>query len=382
VHRIKKLGGKFYEKSSKLQRERERERESRFLALKCLESYVPSMFWGRQAERGFREAFTSSVFLSIEYVLRKKLGETAMCSRFWLHGILSKFKKRDKSRYLPYTEGISREKIAKIYEDSRFEPYWGKKKIKNVSQKCENGIFCVVLWILGIFLGAKLEYERLIGKFVRFLKEAFYFKGLKARWCLAFTLAEVLITLAIIGVVAALTIPAVVNKVTKEQYVVGLKKAYNTLKSVERESVQENGEISSWDWSGATSGEGLKNTVERYFVPYFDIMKNCGNSSDKGCWHNLGSIKYLNGTDSYVGYDNGSSRYRFIAADGMMFVFAKKPFVASERLGYLHVDVMAKRRLILLAEIFLYLIYIKIKGLYHMVCTQIITKIYHRQLHK
>jgi len=41
----------------------------------------------------------------------------------------------------------------------------------------------------------------------------------------AFTLAEVLLTLAIIGVVAALTIPAVITKVTKDQYVTGLKKS-------------------------------------------------------------------------------------------------------------------------------------------------------------
>jgi len=46
----------------------------------------------------------------------------------------------------------------------------------------------------------------------------------------AFTLAEVLLTLAVIGVVAALTIPAVITKVAKDQYVVGLKKAYNTLR--------------------------------------------------------------------------------------------------------------------------------------------------------
>jgi hypothetical protein len=70
--------------------------------------------------------------------------------------------------------------------------------------------------------------------------------------------------------VAALTIPAVVNKVTKEQYVVGVKKAYNTLKAVERESVQENGEISTWsDWDSLT----ITQAVEKYFIPYFDILK-------------------------------------------------------------------------------------------------------------
>ena len=45
----------------------------------------------------------------------------------------------------------------------------------------------------------------------------------------AFTLAEVLITLGIIGVVAAMTLPTVINQYEKKITVVKLKKAYNTL---------------------------------------------------------------------------------------------------------------------------------------------------------
>ena len=47
----------------------------------------------------------------------------------------------------------------------------------------------------------------------------------------AFTLAEVLITLTIIGVIAAITIPNLMQKYTKHQYVVGLKKAYSVLQN-------------------------------------------------------------------------------------------------------------------------------------------------------
>ena len=44
----------------------------------------------------------------------------------------------------------------------------------------------------------------------------------------AFTLAEVLITLAIIGMVAAMTIPTIVATTQKKELAINLKKAYST----------------------------------------------------------------------------------------------------------------------------------------------------------
>ena len=45
----------------------------------------------------------------------------------------------------------------------------------------------------------------------------------------AFTLAEVLITLAIIGVVAALTIPSVISNYKKTEIETGIKKSFSLL---------------------------------------------------------------------------------------------------------------------------------------------------------
>ena len=47
----------------------------------------------------------------------------------------------------------------------------------------------------------------------------------------AFTLAEVLITLAIIGVVAALTIPSVISNTQQQEFKIGLRKAVSVLNS-------------------------------------------------------------------------------------------------------------------------------------------------------
>lgn len=60
-----------------------------------------------------------------------------------------------------------------------------------------------------------------------------------------FTLAEVLITLAIIGVVAALTIPAVVRNYRAVQYETALKKAYSEMSQVVNRMNTEEGKLST-----------------------------------------------------------------------------------------------------------------------------------------
>ena len=63
----------------------------------------------------------------------------------------------------------------------------------------------------------------------------------------AFTLAEVLITLGIIGVVAAITIPTVVAKYQKEETVVKLKKTYSVVNHAILQSIVENDDYSNWE---------------------------------------------------------------------------------------------------------------------------------------
>ena len=63
----------------------------------------------------------------------------------------------------------------------------------------------------------------------------------------AFTLAEVLITLGIIGVVAALTLPMVIKNYQYKQKSVALKKAYSTLEQAIIMSQQEHGDSSEWE---------------------------------------------------------------------------------------------------------------------------------------
>jgi len=92
----------------------------------------------------------------------------------------------------------------------------------------------------------------------------------------AFTLAEVLITLAIIGVVAAMTIPILISSYQKTQTVSQFKKAYSGLSQSIAASKAENGDPSGWNWgTGADINAETTYFAETYILPYLKVIKNC-----------------------------------------------------------------------------------------------------------
>ncbi len=80
----------------------------------------------------------------------------------------------------------------------------------------------------------------------------------------AFTLAEVLITLGIIGVVAAMTMPTLITNYRKKQTVVQLKKVYSELSQAAQLSASQNGDMIDWDYT--LSAENFFNTYLSNFV--------------------------------------------------------------------------------------------------------------------
>ena len=98
----------------------------------------------------------------------------------------------------------------------------------------------------------------------------------------AFTLAEVLITLGIIGIVAAMTLPAVVSNYKKQEVVTRLKKFYVTLNQALLMSVSENGSMESWDFPEAqNNGKQMDEFVNKYLFPYFKGLRRCSSTDNK-----------------------------------------------------------------------------------------------------
>lgn len=114
-----------------------------------------------------------------------------------------------------------------------------------------------------------------------------------------FTLAEVLITLAIIGVVAALTIPTVVNNYQKQETVTRLKKAYSSIIQATNIAVAQYGTSEGWeilDYKDIANG-GTQKFGETYLVPYLKLRKDCKTSTTGECAVNI--------------YDTGGNRLNF-----------------------------------------------------------------------
>lgn len=79
----------------------------------------------------------------------------------------------------------------------------------------------------------------------------------------AFTLAEVLITLGIIGVVAALTLPNLIANHQKKVLSVRAKKVYSTLYQGFNSAIYKNGEPEDWE---STSYNSYKSTFFDYYI--------------------------------------------------------------------------------------------------------------------
>jgi len=96
----------------------------------------------------------------------------------------------------------------------------------------------------------------------------------------AFTLAEVLITLGIIGVVAAMTIPNLMALYQKKVTATRLKKTYSVLVQAIKMSVEENGGIEGWD----KDLSALEYT-QRYFVPYLKVTTLVENGANTTAYY-------------------------------------------------------------------------------------------------
>ena len=125
----------------------------------------------------------------------------------------------------------------------------------------------------------------------------------------AFTLAEVLITLGIIGVISAITIPTLLTKVRYVRDSAILKEDFSILKQM---MLSANDEDAMASIVIGNNMDEMKNWFNTYFLPYIKVAKVCYGT--KGCFPN--KVKNSNGSTLYSSGQCGTATISFVLNNG------------------------------------------------------------------
>ena len=150
----------------------------------------------------------------------------------------------------------------------------------------------------------------------------------------AFTLAEVLITLAIIGVVAAMTIPTLIADYQEKQTVSQLTKVYATLTSAYQMMQAEYGPITTWGMKNTNTGEvdeegnpiydfSAQDLIAERLKKYLKVAKVCevGKVCHPGAWYTLDGVKRSEANKVAENTSDNSVESRFFLQDGTHIQF-------------------------------------------------------------
>lgn len=131
------------------------------------------------------------------------------------------------------------------------------------------------------------------------------------------TMSEVLFTLAIIGVIASLTIFGLVTKISDAKNMTALKKFYTSISQVTMFVILDRSSPNYWgldEYSQDSSALAFS-----YYKPYFKVVRECSNAT--GCWQYptkfLSGKVYLKRAQMY--------QYMFTLVDGMNVIMNVYP---------------------------------------------------------
>jgi len=152
----------------------------------------------------------------------------------------------------------------------------------------------------------------------------------------AFTLAEVLITLVIIGIVAALTIPTAINKFRERATIEKIKSSYAILSSAYRLAQMENGKkYSEWNCDGFYNYSNMSkqsNCMTHYIKKHLNRVKDCKFGIDSNvmakCFNVDDTRVYYIVGDYFVDFSAGGGADMFILSNGVpVYIRAGEHFI-------------------------------------------------------
>ena len=141
---------------------------------------------------------------------------------------------------------------------------------------------------------------------------------------LAFTLAETLIVMGIIGIVSALTLPNLNSSTGEKEKIAKVKKIYQNLDDAFGRAQAVYGPVDEWKTLDSTADAQITRFGER-ITEFMKVSKNCGVATNQGCFSNK-NVKYIDGRDAGSSIDNSTSWYKIILADGTAVAMTNTTF--------------------------------------------------------
>lgn len=132
----------------------------------------------------------------------------------------------------------------------------------------------------------------------------------------AFTLAEVLITLGIISVVAALTMPTLISNYQKQVRINKVKKFYSLMSQAVSLSVTENGPMEYWDGFTTTGNyDETQHWVDKYIRPYIKVVNSGAYGAYTLTFADGSKARFSNWAGSNVDIDKETGKDKNHSAD-------------------------------------------------------------------
>ena len=131
---------------------------------------------------------------------------------------------------------------------------------------------------------------------------------------IAFTLAETLIVMGIIGIVSALTLPNLNSSTGEKEKIAKVKKIYQNLDDALGRAQAVYGPLDEWKSLDSTAVSQTTRFGDR-ITEFMKVSKNCGMATNQGCFLNK-NVKFIDGRDGGGSLDAFSSYYKIILADG------------------------------------------------------------------
>ena len=129
-----------------------------------------------------------------------------------------------------------------------------------------------------------------------------------------FTIAEVLITIGIIGIIAAITIPGLIKNYQERQFKTAYKKVYSEISQIFQEA------LLSQSFT-RTQAESIQSTTEELNIlkSKFKIILNCENQNIERCWKKGDTV--CGGTCTSGNMEEGIDLENGAPVDGRAYCF-------------------------------------------------------------